>query len=96
MILWQANDFDARSARQHHTTFAASARVEDEHSRAGHERRTDERFGARGLVFSVEEHGTRPHAPQRLTRSFTRLREVRLMSHELDSSSQQGGGERIS
>lgn len=95
MVVGQVDHIQPQPSRDVHTHGGVPGRVEQQQLRAGHERRPDERLAAGVVIVAVDDDEPGPHAAQRGTRDLVRLREVRLMSGELDGSTQEGGGERV-
>ena len=95
MIVRQVQHVQPQPARDVHADGGVPGGVEQEQLRAGHERRPDERLAAGVVMVAVHDDESRAHAPQRRTRDLVCLREVGLMSGELDGGAQEGGSERV-
>ena len=95
VVVGQVHHVQPQSACDVHADGGVPGRVEQEQLGAGHERRPDEGLAAGVAIIAVHDDEPRPHATQRSTRDFVRLRKVWLMSGELDSGAQEGGGEGV-
>jgi len=73
----------------------APSRIEEDHTRPGHERRPEERLRSGVRMIGVDDDEFRSHTSQCVSRCLVRLRKVWSISGELDDAPQKGRGERI-
>ena len=74
---------------------AGSSRSEQQYLASRHDRGPDEALRARLVVIAIDDDETRAHAKQRVSRWFTCLWKVGIVSRQFDGGAEQRSRERV-